>query len=73
MPGWSTPLIGGIPLPLIPGLQRVDGIGDIHVILVWTTLALLVLHVGAALKQQFIDKTAVADRMPPFHSPRRGV
>jgi cytochrome b561 len=72
-PGWSTPLIGGIPLPLIPGLQRVDGIGDIHVILVWTTLALLVLHVGAALKQQFIDKTDVADRMPPFHSPRHGV
>lgn len=72
-PGWTTPLIGGIPLPLIPGLHGIEGIGDIHVVLVWTTLALLVLHVGAALKQQFIDKSDVADRMPPFHSPRRGV
>ena len=71
-PGWSTPLIGGIPLPLIPGLHGIDGIGDVHVVLVWTTLTLLVLHVGAALKQQFIDKSDVADRMPPFHSPRHG-
>jgi cytochrome b561 len=71
-PGWSTPLIGGIPLPLIPGLHGIDGIGDVHVVLVWTTLALLVLHVGAALKQQFFDKSDVADRMPPFHSPRHG-
>ena len=66
-------MIGGIPLPLIPGVHGTKGFGDIHVILVWTTLALLVIHVVAALKQQFIDKSDVADRMPPFHSPRRGL
>lgn len=70
-PGATTSLIGGIPLPLIPGLRGVDGLGDVHGVLVFTTIALLVVHVGASLKQQFFDRTAVADRMPPFRSTRR--
>ena len=34
--------------------------------LVWVTYALLILHVGAALKHQFVDRSRVANRMPPF-------
>lgn len=68
----TTRLVGGIPLPLIPGLS--EGVGDasggIHELLVKITLALVVLHVGAALKHQFIDRSRVAGRMPPFVSPR---
>jgi cytochrome b561 len=67
---WFTPLIGGIPLPVVPGISEGAGdqSGDVHVILVFTTLALLVLHIGAALKQQFFDRPGrMAGRMPPFH------
>ena len=66
---WFTPLIGGIPLPVVPGISKATGglSGDVHVFLVWTTIALLVLHVGAALKQQFFDRPGrMSGRMPPF-------
>ena len=71
---WYTPLIGGIPLPVVPGVGEDTGelSGGVHEVLVFTTLALLVLHVGAALKQQFFDRPGrVAGRMPPFR-PRTG-
>jgi len=66
-----VPLKFGLALPAIPGISRENGFGDVHVLLVFTTLALLVLHIGAALKNQFASTTDVADRMPPFRS-RRG-
>ena len=37
----------------------------------FTTLALVVLHVGAALWNQFRSETNVADRMPPFRKSER--
>jgi cytochrome b561 len=68
---WFTPLVGNIPLPVIPGISEDtgDASGDLHVILVFTTIALLLLHVAAALHQQFIEHSRVAGRMPPFHAP----
>lgn len=71
---WFTPLIGGIPLPVVPGISKATGdlSGNVHVVLVFTTIALLVLHVAAALKQQFFDSTRqVSGRMPPFQ-PKSG-
>jgi len=66
----ATPLLGGIPLPLIPGISEDIGeqAGDIHVLLVLVTLALLVLHIAAALMHQIRGNRA-AGRMPPFHAP----
>ena len=69
-PGATTPLIGGIPLPTVPGIDEATGdlSGDVHVLLVWTTIALLVLHIGAAFYEQFFARAGVAYRMPPFRA-----
>lgn len=67
----TTRPAGGIPLPLIPGLSEDfgEGAGGVHEALVKITIALLVIHVAAALKHQFIDRSRAAGRMPPFQSP----
>jgi cytochrome b561 len=62
----TVPLQFGLSLPAIPGIPRQNEFGEVHEILVWTTLALVVLHVSAALYNQFGSRTNVADRMPPF-------
>ena len=63
--GW-VPLQLGLRLPAIPGIPRENEFGDVHEVLVWTTLALVVLHISAALYNQFLSSTNVADRMWPF-------
>jgi cytochrome b561 len=64
----TTPLLGGVPLPLIPGISKETGelAGNMHGLLAWALIALIAVHVGAALKHQFIDKAPSAGRMPPF-------
>jgi cytochrome b561 len=70
-PNGTTQLVGGITIPIIPGIGEGTGetSGDVHVILVFTTIALLLLHVGAAIQQQFFEHDRAAGRMPPFHAP----
>jgi cytochrome b561 len=70
-PSGTTKLAGGITIPIIPGIGREAGetFGDLHVVLVFTTIALLVLHVAAAISQQFFEHDRTAGRMPPFHAP----
>jgi cytochrome b561 len=67
--GWVR-LKFGLKLPAIPGISPDSDFGDVHVVLVWTTLALVVLHVSAALYNQFWSPTNVADRMWPFKARR---
>ena len=69
--GPFTELVGGIPFPVIPGLsaEALGALGGLHELLVYTTLVLLAVHVGAALKHQFVDRARYAGRMPPFRSP----
>lgn len=69
--GWATRLVAGIPLPVIPGVSEKTGdmSGDLHVVLVYTTIGLLLLHVGAAIDQQFFKHDRTAGRMPPFQAP----
>lgn len=67
--GWVS-LQLGLKLPAIPGIQEENEFGEVHEILVWTTLALLALHIAAALYNQFIDRGPVAGRMWPFKQTR---
>jgi cytochrome b561 len=66
-----TPLKFGLALPVIPGLSEAAGdlFGGVHEALVKLTIALLLIHIAAALKHQFIDRARVAGRMPPFQAP----
>lgn len=66
-----VPLKFGLALPAIPGIPGDNDFGDVHEVLVFTTLALVVLHISAALYNQFGSKTDVADRMPPFKARNR--
>jgi cytochrome b561 len=66
----TVPLLFGLKLPAIPGISPENDFGDVHVVLVGTTLALVVLHVSAALYNQFLSPTNVADRMWPFKARR---
>lgn len=67
---WFTPLIGNLPLPVVPGIDEATGemSGEAHEILVWTTIALLVIHIGAGIYEAFIARNGVGYRMPPFRS-----
>lgn len=64
----TVPLLFGLSLPAIPGVAEENEFGEVHELLVWLTLALVVLHVSAALYNQFASRTNVADRMPPFRA-----
>lgn len=68
--GGTTDLVGGISIPVIPGIGKSasETSGDLHVVLVYATIALLVVHVAAAIFQQFIEHDPVAARMPPFRA-----
>jgi cytochrome b561 len=69
--GPTTTLLGGVPLPVIPGVSKEMGetAGGIHSALAWVLIAFIVLHAAAALKHQFIDRDRYAGRMPPFRDP----
>lgn len=62
--GGMTELVGGSWFPVVP----IPGIGEIHEPLAFAMIALLVLHVLAALKNQFVTGGQVAGRMPPFRA-----
>ena len=70
-----TLLWGAIPIPHLPILsdlpmdQRkgVSGaFSEAHELMSWLGAALIALHVGAALKHQFVDRDGVLGRMVPF-------
>lgn len=67
----ATEIAFGLPFPLIPGVGRELGelAGEVHVMLVYVLIAAILLHAGAALKHQFIDRWPVSGRMPPFQMP----
>jgi cytochrome b561 len=51
----------------VPALVRRKGLedtaGDIHEILAWVTIGLVVLHAAASLKHHFVDRNTVLKRM----------
>lgn len=66
--GRGIDMFGLFPWPLIPGL---DGLKDlplrsVHGMMADAMILLIVLHVGGALKHQFLDKDATLARMIPM-------
>ena len=66
--GGFTELAGGTWFPVVP----FPAIGEAHEILVFAMIGLLVIHVLAALKNQFLTGGPVAGRMPPFRATDKG-
>jgi hypothetical protein len=66
--GWHAPF-----LPVMRGREFAGGIMEMHRFLGFTMAALLLLHIGAALKHRFIDRDGVLGRMslPPAKRRRR--
>jgi cytochrome b561 len=68
--GPTTPIAGGIQVPVIPGISRDTGelAGEVHEIAAFLVVALILVHIAAALKHQFVDRWRGSARMPPFSS-----
>ena len=68
--GSTTPLIGGIQVPVIPGISKDTGelAGELHELAAFLLIALILVHIAAALKHQFVDRWRGSARMPPFTS-----
>jgi cytochrome b561 len=60
--GPLTKLVGGLQFPTVP----LAGLGETHEVLAFAMIGLFVIHVLAALKNQFVTGGVVAGRMPPF-------
>jgi len=68
--GPTTPIAGGIQVPVIPGVSCATGelAGEVHEYAAFLLVALILLHIAAALKHQFVDRWRGSARMPPFSS-----
>ena len=69
--GPTTTLLGGVQIPVLPGVSEQMGevAGAIHSAAAWILILLIVLHIAAALKHQFLDHNRASGRMPPFRDP----
>jgi cytochrome b561 len=67
---WDVSLFGIVKLPaLLPPKTRIGYLaGDIHTALSWFLLALVSVHVGAALYHHFVLRDGVLQRMLPGRS-----
>jgi cytochrome b561 len=66
--GFQTVYLGVLPLPDLLAKDKVlgDALAELHEVLNITMLLLLVAHVAAALKHQFVDHDGTLARMLPF-------
>lgn len=71
MAGKPTALAGGIMLPTIPGIPESYGevFGGLHEAAAFALIALMAVHVAAAIKHRFVSPTASSGRMPPMGLP----
>jgi cytochrome b561 len=65
--GFPVVVFGVLPLPdfVAPSKELAEAIKPLHKILAFTMAALIVAHVGAALKHQFVDRDGLLGRMRP--------
>ena len=66
--GWVD-LMWGMRIPALP-FGEGELFSEVHEYLVWTTIALLVIHVAAAIYHHVIKRDAASGRMPPLPSTR---
>lgn len=66
--GFQTVYLGVLPLPDLLAKNKVmgDALAALHQVLNITLLVLLVSHVVAAMKHQFVDRDSTLSRMLPF-------
>ncbi len=64
---WNVDILGILPMPwIMPAASRTGmALGDIHNTFAWTLLALIVLHVAAALYHYVVRRDRVLQRMLP--------
>jgi len=53
------------PLPISPDKALGSFMGELHEIIAWALISLIVIHIAAAMKHHFIDKDDVLKRMLP--------
>jgi cytochrome b561 len=72
--GVQTVYLGVLPLPDLVGKDKALGhlLGEVHESLADILIALLVLHVAAAIKHHRIDRDDVLTRMLPWARARKG-
>ncbi len=65
--GFPVVLFGVLPLPdfVSPDKELAEAIKPLHGILAFTMAALVLAHVGAAIKHHFIDRDGLLNRMRP--------
>jgi cytochrome b561 len=65
--GFPIVVFGVLPLPdfVSPDKALAEAIKPLHKILAFTLAALVLAHVGAALKHHFVDRDGLLDRMRP--------
>ena len=65
--GFPIVVFGVLPLPdfVSPDKALAEAIMPLHKILAFTLAALVLAHVGAALKHHFVDRDGLLDRMRP--------
>jgi cytochrome b561 len=66
--GIQVVYLGIVPLPTLIGPDQAlkASLRTVHVLLNYTLLALVAMHVAAALKHQFLDRDGLLARMVPF-------
>lgn len=71
--GFQTVYFGVLPLPDLIGKDKELGdiLREVHELLNYTMLVLVMAHTGAALKHHFIDHDGVLARMLPFLDKRK--
>ena len=68
--GGMVDLLWGLKVPALP-IGGGKSFGEVHEILVYATIALVVIHVAAAIYHHVIMRDAASGRMPPLPSTRR--
>jgi cytochrome b561 len=66
--GFQTVYLGVLPLPDLVGKDKALGeaLREVHRTLNYILLALVIVHIGAALKHHYIERNGILARMLPF-------